>query len=522
MIDLNPLLLFIAFASPLILLARTRQRSETNRGWRLASLAVLIVTAVSFLLAPRNAGFIGGGAWLVLLFIPAIGLRKGAELATRRKFGAARRLISLLRVIHPAAGLTEESELLRALELAQKGEIEPALAFLAPLTQIDSAIGRQATAQGFAIRGDWNGLLAWHEGTLQRDLVLLPLYLRALGETAAYDDLVLQFAARTRTLLSAPQYRSVFRLSLLTAFTFCGRTAAVIRLLERGLREFPIDVKNFWIGASELAAGEVAAGIARLEKLRHETSDAMIRAAATRRLEHRDSPAVLSPSSELILRRFEHEKLHEPSIFLTEKTRATPVVVTLVILNVAMFALEYALGGTSNPLVLHRLGELEPASVIYFREYWRLVTALFLHFGWMHILFNLYALYVLGPSLERSMGGLRFATCYLISGIGSNASVVILRWLGWIAADELVGASGSIMGIVGAWAGLLLRHRHAPLAGRRLQNILLIVVMQTVFDLITPQVSMAAHLSGLITGLVVGFALAPRVGAAASPKKTVR
>src|SRR5450755_2791927 len=107
MIDLNPLLLFIAFASPLILLARTRQRSETNRGWRLASLAVLIVTAVSFLLAPRNAGFIGGGAWLVLLFVPAIGLRKGAELATRRKFGAARRLISLLRVIHPAAGLTE-------------------------------------------------------------------------------------------------------------------------------------------------------------------------------------------------------------------------------------------------------------------------------------------------------------------------------------------------------------------------------------------------------------------------------
>ncbi len=522
MIDLNHILLFIAFVSPLILLARTRQRGETNRAWRLASLAVLIVTAVSFLFFPRNAGFIGGGAWLFFLLIPAIGMRKGAELAMRRKFAAARRLTALLRVFHPAAGLTEQSELLRALELAQNSQIESALACLAPLAHDDSTIGRQAIAQGFAIRGDWNGLLAWHEGTLQRDLVLLPLYLRALGETGAYDDLILQFAARSRTLLAAPQYRSVFRLSLLTVFAFGGRTAAVVRLLERGLREFSIDIKNFWIGTSELAVGEIAAGTARLEKLRNDTTDAMIRAAVTRRLEHRTSPAVLSSSSELILRRFEHEKLHEPSIFLAEKTRATPVVVTLVILNVAMFTLEYALGGTTDPVVLHRLGALEPAIVIHFGEYWRLVTALFLHFGWMHILFNLYALYVLGPSLERSIGALRFATCYLISGIGSSTGVVILRAFGWIAADQLVGASGSIMGIVGAWAGLLLRHRHAPLAGRRLQNILLIVAMQTAFDLTTPQVSMAAHLSGLITGLIVSFALAPRVDIASSLKKMPR
>jgi membrane associated rhomboid family serine protease len=66
------------------------------------------------------------------------------------------------------------------------------------------------------------------------------------------------------------------------------------------------------------------------------------------------------------------------------------------------------------------------------------------------------------------------------------------------------------MGIVGAWAGFLLRHHEVPAARRRLKSIGLIVVLQTMFDLYTPQVSMAAHLCGLATGAILGFMLAPR------------
>jgi rhomboid protease GluP len=111
--------------------------------------------------------------------------------------------------------------------------------------------------------------------------------------------------------------------------------------------------------------------------------------------------------------------------------------------------------------------------------------------------------------LERIIGSVRFATCYLLAGLGSSAGVLILRWSSR-SPEQLVGASGCVMGIVGVWAGYLIRHRHEPFAGRRLRNIVLIIAIQTAFDLSTPQVSMAAHMSGLISGLLLGLLISPR------------
>jgi rhomboid protease GluP len=85
-----------------------------------------------------------------------------------------------------------------------------------------------------------------------------------------------------------------------------------------------------------------------------------------------------------------------------------------------------------------------------------------------------------------------------------------LRIFDFTRPEVIVGASGCVMGIVGVWAGFLLRHRHQPLAGRRLKNIVLIVAVQTAFDLSTPQISMAAHLSGLVTGVALGLLVGQR------------
>jgi rhomboid protease GluP len=185
-------------------------------------------------------------------------------------------------------------------------------------------------------------------------------------------------------------------------------------------------------------------------------------------------------------------------------------VLALILLNAVVFLFEISVGDSSDPEVLHRIGALEAYAVVVQGEYWRLFTALFLHGGLLHLGFNVFALYVLGPPLERSIGTIRFVVCYLISGLASGAGVIGLTLIGLVRPAQLIGASGCIMGIVGAWAGFLLRHRRASHAKQRLTNVVMIVAIQIAFDLSTPQVSMSAHLCGLIAGFFLGLILAPR------------
>ncbi|MFL6595359.1 MAG: rhomboid family intramembrane serine protease [Chthoniobacterales bacterium] len=512
--DLNDILLFIAVVSPIVVLARTWQRAAVNRGWQLASLAVLIVTGFAWAIAPRSAGFIGGGAWLALLFVPAWALRRVMNLASAQRYAEAARIIAFLGPLHPAGALRHHERLLRAMALAQRGERDESLRMLREVASGTSRASRQAAAQQFRVAGDWQGLLDWCLRNVPRvgvgdDPSLLPLYFRALGELGLRDELVLQFAGRAPMLLGSPLYQPVFAASLPMVFAFCGRTEALVRLFESKRLRLPDDTREFWIATSESAAGDFTAGGTRLENLRRNTSDALIAADATQRLARRGllPPLPLSPPNEAVVARF--ERGFEQSI-PAQSSRITPAVLTFIVLNVAMFVVEMARGGATNSWTLHRLGALEPFFVFTQHEYWRLVAALFLHYGALHLVFNLYGLFILGPALERWIGTARFAVAYLLSGIGSSAGVLLLWRLGWTQADLLVGASGSVMGIVGTWAGVLLGHRHAPLARQRLINIGVIVALQTAFDFYTPQVSMAAHMSGLVSGFFLGLFITPK------------
>src|SRR3954452_6095760 len=80
-IDLNHILLFIACVSPLVMLAQTLRRGGLFRPWRLACVVVLLVTAGAWFVNSNTAGFFGAGAWLALLLVPAVGIRRMSELA---------------------------------------------------------------------------------------------------------------------------------------------------------------------------------------------------------------------------------------------------------------------------------------------------------------------------------------------------------------------------------------------------------------------------------------------------------
>jgi rhomboid protease GluP len=514
MIDLNHILLFIACVSPLVMLGQTLRRGKPFRSWRMASLAVLIVTGGAWLIDANTAGFVGGGAWLALLLVPAVGIRKISELTSRQQHAWARRLAVPLRFLHPTMALRDQAQLLRGLELAQAGDFSGALALLASLRNNGTNVGRQATAQSFRLRGEWTNLAGWVRSEVpvsvrRNDFGLIPLYLRALGETGAREEMLMEFAGVLTAGSTVSQPAWSYQASLGIVLAFCGRLQ--IRADRRPLRKFPRQLREFWIATDELAAGRSVEARARLMTLRTESQDNLLLSEIEQRLSGAETITNFPlPAPALgLLKRIEQTDQPVPTAFGSDVLRPTIVVSILIALNVAMFLAEVRLGGSTNPLTLHRLGALEPWAVRH-GQYWRMVTALFLHFGPLHLIFNLYALFVIGPGLERLIGSIRFAIYYFLSGLGSSAGVLLLRLHDFSRPEQMVGASGCVMGIVGVWAGYLLRHRREPFAGKRLANIALIVAIQTAFDLSTPQISMTAHLSGLGTGFLLGLLLPPR------------
>jgi rhomboid protease GluP len=117
---------------------------------------------------------------------------------------------------------------------------------------------------------------------------------------------------------------------------------------------------------------------------------------------------------------------------------------------------------------------------------------------------NMVALAFIGPFLEFALGSRRYLAVYLLTGVGSMMLVMAFQKSG--LHQLTVGASGAIMGLIGATGGVMLRHwlrERGTVARRKLTSILLIVLSQTMLDAVIPEISMTAHLSGALLGFTV-------------------
>jgi membrane associated rhomboid family serine protease len=183
-----------------------------------------------------------------------------------------------------------------------------------------------------------------------------------------------------------------------------------------------------------------------------------------------------------------------------------PLLVWVILaLNIVIWLLMTFSGGSTSLMVLVRFGAKVPWLVAR-GEYWRLFTAVFLHIGLVHLAFNSYALYSLGPQVEGLYGRSRFLVLYLLSGLaGSVAS--------YASSDSIsAGASGAIFGLVGALAVYLVRHR--DIFGRRgqhgLTNVIVVILYNLLLSFLVPGIDVYGHVGGLIGGLIVGQLLCPQ------------
>ncbi|MCS6880611.1 MAG: rhomboid family intramembrane serine protease [Oscillochloridaceae bacterium] len=194
-------------------------------------------------------------------------------------------------------------------------------------------------------------------------------------------------------------------------------------------------------------------------------------------------------------------------VLLARRPRATWVLMAAILL---MYGLSVLLSGAlfqPDLRALLALGAKEN-SLIDAGQYWRLVSATFLHANLVHIFFNSFALYVLGPETERIYGTPRFLALYFLAGIGGSVASYLL------SPAPAVGASGAIFGLIGG-LGIFYFLNRAILGefGRaQLQSMVAIAVINLIIGFSSAGViDNWGHLGGLIVGALAALALAPRL-----------
>ncbi len=142
-------------------------------------------------------------------------------------------------------------------------------------------------------------------------------------------------------------------------------------------------------------------------------------------------------------------------------------------------------------------------------QWWRVITSLFLHAGFMHVLFNMFSLFLFGPELEKIAGKARFLTIYFLAGIFGNVATFVTQ----DATYATVGASGAIYGIFGAFAALVYYTRRTM--PQLKQVIMPLIIISVIITFLTPNINIAGHIGGLITGFLLGLSYF-------SPKNIIR
>ena len=176
----------------------------------------------------------------------------------------------------------------------------------------------------------------------------------------------------------------------------------------------------------------------------------------------------------------------------------------LIALNVLFFLYLEITGSSEDAYFMYTKGAMFAPAVLEDGEYYRLLTAMFMHFGIRHIINNMLVLFVLGDNLERALGHVKYLIFYLLCGIGSN-------WVSMMAhtTDTMTvsaGASGAIFGVVGGLLYVVTANR-GQLEDLNTRQLVIMIFFSLYLGYTSTGVDNIAHLSGLVIGFVLAIIL---------------
>ena len=198
-----------------------------------------------------------------------------------------------------------------------------------------------------------------------------------------------------------------------------------------------------------------------------------------------------------ISKKSEEESIKAEEVFKIKK----PIVTyTLIALNVIIFLFMYLFGaGSTDVLTLLKFGA-NYAPLVKIGEVWRLITSVFVHIGLIHLLCNMYSLYIIGPQLESFFGKIKFLFIYIISGIIGNLFSVLLT-------DGIsAGASGAIFGLFGAL--LYFGYHYRIYLGTVIKSqVIPLIILNLMIGFMGSGIDNYAHIGGLVGGILSSIAV---------------
>ncbi len=512
---------------------------QQTAGWRWIAGLILGCLAIGWLLPSLTIGLtIASLIWAIFLLLPIQGFAQVERLVRREQYQSAAQWMDCTRWLHPFDGWWDYPHLLRGLALAQAGQLAAAQQIFHQYPTGKNAITRLATILFYRLNGQWAEFVAW----LQRQSLTSPvfqdpnvqlMYLRSLGELGQVNELLdaLQQCDRALRQAGNPIFLNTARMY---AFAFCGQPESLACLFQQHLPTLPADTQQFWLATAHRRSGNPPQAQQIFQTLRQTAAPALKSAIANRLSEASTHSTPLNLPSQHYLSQLQAQMIQEVGsrIQVRPNLRQIPVTTTLIVINglitvgffgvllLAAMGITYAdqlnqnLFDRLEPVMrqvmnLYELGILYPDRVRQ-GEWWRLLSAVFLHAGWFHLLSNMLGLYILGGIVEPLLGKWRYAIGYFATGIGSMAAVTVLNNLDLIQESAVVGASGAIMGLLGMMGAIFLvrwRRFKEAIAVQRLKMVGIIAVFQIISDNIVPNVSKAGHLSGLAIGFFVGLFL---------------
>ncbi len=194
------------------------------------------------------------------------------------------------------------------------------------------------------------------------------------------------------------------------------------------------------------------------------------------------------------------EKLNNKTSSKLKKTNILTVTNILILINVILYIISAIKSHNLidiNPYVLLQMGAKYNGLIIA-GQYYRLITAMFLHGGIFHLVLNMYALKAMGQLVENTYGKKKFLAIYFISGIASTTcSFIFSPYLS-------IGASGAIFGLLGA--ALILGYRRKDRIGPDfLKNIISVIIVNILIGVSIPNIDNFAHFGGLLAGVIVSY-----------------